>query len=283
MDRRLPLILTTVFAAGLIALHAAGPVRPTAHATFGHGPEIVLVHGLGSTRAHWLPTARILARDHQVTLVDLPGHGVTEMPEPFSLAQAVASLDQALAERGPGPVVLVGHSLGGLVCAAEAIAHPHRVRALVLVETSLTPQIDPAQRGALFDALDRDYASLVRSAYLEFGRDSLQGEALWQEVAALDPEMVRRWIRLAWTTDLSAEAIRIQAPVLAVLAPRSWSTEEPWPQVAQQLGYERIPELRSVRIADAGHFVMLDQPHMLASTIERFIGHPAAGDFIALR
>ena len=52
------------------------------------------------------------------------------MPEPFSLDQAAAALDAALASRGPEPVVLVGHSLGGLVCAAEAIQHPQRVRAL---------------------------------------------------------------------------------------------------------------------------------------------------------
>lgn len=283
MDRRLPLILTILVAAGLIALHTTGPVQTTAHATFGRGPEIVLVHGLGSTRAHWLPTARLLARDHQVTLVDLPGHGVTEMPEPFSLEQAVASLDQALAERGPQPVVLVGHSLGGLVCAAEAIAHPQRVKALVLVETALRPQIDPADRSALLDALDHDYASLVRSAYLGFGRDSAQGEALWHEVAALDPEMVRRWIRLAWSADLSAEAIHIESPVLAVLAPRSWATDESWSDVAQALGYERIPSLRGTRIANAGHFVMLDQPRVLASAIERFAGHPVADEFMASR
>jgi pimeloyl-ACP methyl ester carboxylesterase len=283
MHRHAPLILTTLAAAGLVALHAVGPVPELGQASFGRGPAIVLVHGLGSTRAHWLPTARILARDHQVTLVDLPGHGVTDMPEPFSLEQAVAALDHALAERGPGPVVLVGHSLGGLVCAAEAIAHPGRVKALVLVETALRPQIDPGSRAELFDALDRDYTSLVRSAYLGFGRDSAQGEALWREVATLDRDVVSRWIRLAWTTDLSADAIGIEAPVMAVLAPRSWATDEPWPVVAHALGYERVPSLRAVRIADAGHFVMLDQPRTLASTIERFAGHPVAGEFMASR
>lgn len=283
MQRHLPLILTAVAAAGLVALHASEPARPTAHASFGRGPGIVLVHGLGSTRAHWLPTARLLARDHRVTLVDLPGHGVSDMPDPFSLAQAVTALDLALAETGPGPVVLVGHSLGGLVCAAEAIAHPERVRGLVLVETALRPQIDPTQRDAMLAALDRDYASLVRSAYVGFGRDAAQGEALWQEVSALDPGMVRRWIRLAWTTDLSADAIQIQSPVLAVLSNRSWGTGESWSGVAQALGYQRIPALRALRVAGTGHFVMLDEPRALASAIERFTRRPVAGEFMAAR
>jgi pimeloyl-ACP methyl ester carboxylesterase len=283
MYRHTPLILTAVAAAGLVALHASEPARPTAHASFGHGPSIVLVHGLGSTRAHWLPTARLLARDHRVTLVDLPGHGVSDMPEPFSLDQAVVALDQALAELGPEPVVLVGHSVGGLVCAAEAIAHPRRVRGLVLIETALRPQIDPARRDEMLAALDRDYESVVRSAYLGFGRDSAQGEALWQEVAALDRDIVRRWIRLAWTTDLSADAIGIQSPVLAVLSNRSWGTEESWSDVAQALGYERIPALRAVRIANTGHFVMLDEPRALASALSDFARRPIAGEFIAAR
>jgi pimeloyl-ACP methyl ester carboxylesterase len=258
-------------------------VRPTAHASFGRGTPIVLVHGLGSTRAHWLPTARILARDHQVTVVDLPGHGVSAMPEPFALDQAVAALDQSLAELGEGPVVLVGHSLGGLVCAAEAIAHPRRVKALVLVETALRPQVDPADRPALLNALDRDYANLVHGAYLDFGRDSAQGEALWREVATLDPDVVRRWIRLAWSTDLSNVADRIEAPVMTVLAPRSWGDDELWTVVRTALGYDRVPRLRPARVGKAGHFVMLDQPAALAALIESFTAHPVPDQLQASR
>lgn len=284
MTQRTPLILLTLaLAAGLVVLHAPGPVRPTAHASFGHGPSVVLVHGLGSTRAHWLPTARLLARDHTVTLVDLPGHGVSAMPEPFSLDQAVAALDQSLEELGPGPVVLVGHSLGGLVCAAEAIAHPRRVKALVLVETALRPQVEPADRAAMLDALDLDYANFVHAAYLDFGRDSVQGEALWREVAALDSDVVRRWIRLAWSTDLSDLASGIEAPVMTVLAPRSWGDHERWPAVRTALGYDQVPRLRPARVANSGHFVMLDQPDALAALIERFTAHPVPDQLQASR
>src|SRR6185503_1532548 len=49
-------------------------------------------------------------------------------------------LDRALDEQSPGdPVVLVGHSVGGLVAAAEALRSPRHVRGLVLVETALAP------------------------------------------------------------------------------------------------------------------------------------------------
>ena len=285
MVRRLPLSLLVIAAILFLTLRERprAPVHPSAAASFGHGPAIVLVHGLGSTREHWLATARLLSHDHRVTLTDLPGHGETEMPEPFSLEQAVASLDATLAAQGSEPVVLVGHSLGGLVCAAEAAAHPQRVRALVLVETALRPQVPEDRRAALLADLDAHYTEFVHAAYLDFGRDSIQGEALWREVAVLDPAMVQRWIRLAWTADLTETAAHIAVPVLAVLAPRSWDDGETRAQVAKDLGYDRVPQLEIVRLADCGHFVMLDHPADLARLIDQFAAHPSADELHAAR
>src|SRR5262245_41509105 len=200
------------------------PVAPPAAAerrAFGQGSPIVLLHGLGSRDQDWLPTARLLARRHRVSLVDLPGHGDSDMPEPFSLERATASLTRSLADLPGGPVVLVGHSLGGLIAAAEALEHPARVRALVLVETALRPQLPEPQREEWLGRLEREYDDVLRAAYLDFGRDSAQGEALYRRVAALDARMVQRWIRLAWTADLSPRARALAMPVLVVLAERS--------------------------------------------------------------
>lgn len=252
------------------------------HGAFGRGPTIVLLHGLGSREAHWLPVARLLARRFRVSLVDLPGHGLTPMPEPFSLDQAADALDAALRSDGSQPVILVGHSLGGLVAAREAIDHPERVRGLVLVETALRPLVEPPDLPEMLSALERDYSALVHSAYMDFGRDSVQGEALYRQVATLDPETVRRWIRLAWTADLSAAAARLTVPVLVVLAPRSWPDHEPWAETARVLGYRAVPRLEAVRIEGCGHFVMLDRPTELAAIIAGFAARPE-GRPVALR
>ncbi len=249
-------------------------------AAFGHGPTIVLVHGLGSGAGHWLPTARILARRHHVVLVDLPGHGVSAMPDPFSLERSAQALDAALARASREPVVLVGHSLGGLVAAAEACASPGRVRALVLIETALRPQAEGAERRAALAALDRDYQGMLRQAYAAFGRDSAQGEALYREVAAMDPAVVKPWIRVAFTTDLSARMARLQCPLLVVLAPRSWPKGEPWVEAAAALGFGSVPRVRAVRVDSCGHFMMLDRPDELARLIGRFADAPDGGPVV---
>ena len=281
MIRRLFLILLVLVVAVLLGRHGLRPPPTPSHFAFGHGPDIVIVHGLGSTGQDWLPTARRLARNYRVTLVDLPGHGLAAMPQPFSLEQATAALDRALSETASGPVILVGHSLGGLVAAQEALDHPERVRGLLLVETALRPQVDPAEVPELLRKLEDDYDGVLHSSYLAMARDSLQGERLYAEAAKMDPAVVKPWIRLAWVADLSGQMRRLQPLLLAVLAPHSWEPKESWPHAAEALGYSNVPRVQPVRIDGCGHFVMIDRPDRLAEIIARFAASPEGGPVAA--
>ena len=247
---------------------------PPTHYAFGRGPDVVILHGLGSTAQDWLPMSRLLARRYRVTLVDLPGHGMSPMPEPFSLDRAAEALDQALAETSDGPVILVGHSLGGLVAAQEALRHPERVRGLVLVETALRPQGTVEERVRQEAELRRDYHGFLRSAYMAMARDSAQGERMFAEANQLEPRDVIPWIETAWVADLSGMMRKLQPALLAVLSARSWEPMESWTHAAQALGYSDVPRVRPVRVEGCGHFIMLDRPALLEQIIDRFAQNP---------
>lgn len=271
------LTLTISFVVVCLLVFRAVPAPPPHSAllgSMGRGPTVVLVHGLGSDAGNWLPVARDLSRDHRVALVELPGHGISPMMFPFALDQATLALDQAIAEQTEGPVVLVGHSVGGLVAAAEAVRAPGRVRALVLVETALAPQMTTVERDTLLAMLDRDWEGTLRAIYTSFGRDSLQGAQLWAQASRVQREQMRAWIPIALSSNLSGDVSALPMRVLAVLAPHSWGPGEARSQVAKALGYEHIPQLGMERVEDCGHFIMLDQPARLAGLIRTFAAQP---------
>src|SRR5947207_9316839 len=75
-------------ACAAVALAARVRAEPVQLKTteMGHGPTIVFVHALGGSRSDWLPIARKLLGRYRVVLVDLPGHGESPLPDPFSFA-----------------------------------------------------------------------------------------------------------------------------------------------------------------------------------------------------
>ncbi len=82
----------------------------------GHGPALVLVHGLASSRRCWDLVIDDLSTDFTVYAIDLPGHGDSE-PLPGAAVATPAMFATALGEfldrQGLGRAHLVGNSLGG--------------------------------------------------------------------------------------------------------------------------------------------------------------------------
>ena len=99
----------------------------------GQGPPLVLLHGVGASRAVWRLVTPALAEDRHVIAPDLPGFGESApAANGFDLDTAAAALADPLAERAGGPFDLLGNSLGGAVAFRLAIARPDLVRRLVL-------------------------------------------------------------------------------------------------------------------------------------------------------
>ena len=103
----------------------------------GEGPAIVALHGLGGSGRYWNGLAPRLKPGRTLLAPDLAGFGLSDKPalrydREFHLTNLSALIDILASE---APVVLVGHSIGGVLAALWAIRHPQRTAALALVST----------------------------------------------------------------------------------------------------------------------------------------------------
>lgn len=115
-----------------------GPVR---YLDFGgprRGPLLVCVHGLGGSAVNWLALAPLLTGRYRVLAPDLAGHGLTRSAGRGTDVPAnVRLLEGFLDQVADGPAVLMGNSMGGMICVLAATAAPEAVSSLILVDPAL--------------------------------------------------------------------------------------------------------------------------------------------------
>jgi pimeloyl-ACP methyl ester carboxylesterase len=105
----------------------------------GQGGAVICVHGLGGTKASFLPTIAALAGDRRVIAVDLPGFGDSHKPlgaaydAPYFARAVTALLDALGIERAH----LIGNSMGGRVAIEAGLRSPERVEKVVLLSPAL--------------------------------------------------------------------------------------------------------------------------------------------------
>jgi 3-oxoadipate enol-lactonase len=109
---------------------------------------LVLGHGIFLDRSVWDEVLAALATDRTVITVDGPGHGASDPPpRGWTLAQHATALVEVLDTLGVARAVLAGHSWGGMVSLRAALAAPHQVAGVGLVNTPLTRTRGPARLG----------------------------------------------------------------------------------------------------------------------------------------
>lgn len=101
----------------------------------GHGEPLLLLHGIGSTRADFSALLPRLAEDFDVLSVDLPGHGDSPVGTwPPTVSALTDAVEADLDARGLGRVHILGNSLGGRI--GIELAARHRARSVVALSPS---------------------------------------------------------------------------------------------------------------------------------------------------
>ena len=151
---------------GLTDVGAAGTYRDC-----GAGPVIVfIVPGLGLAGAEWWPIQDGLGGKARVIAWDRPGCGDSGPPNSARTIANIAAeaLDVLAAVGSDAPLIVVGHSQGGLYANAVARLTPSRVRGLVLLDPVHPDNVRLRQElpGELFRRSGSDLGPRLRTARL---------------------------------------------------------------------------------------------------------------------
>lgn len=260
----------------------------------GSGPAVVLLHGYGDTGDMWAPLASELMRDHTVIAPDLRGMGLSAVAtDGFTKKNQAEDIVGVLDTLNVSHADVVAHDIGNMVAFAFAIAHPDRVTRLVLMDAPV-PGVGPWE-----DILKNPILWHFRFGgpdmeRLVSGRERIYLDRFWNEFSADPahfPEAARQHYAELYShpgrmhagflqfAAFDQDAIdnrdsltrgRLEMPVLAIGGDHSFG---PTMAFVARFGADNV---RQAVIANAGHWLMEEQPTATIAAIRSFLQSPAA-------
>jgi len=240
-----------------------------------HGVPVLFIHGFGGDLNNWLFNLDAVAERHPVIALDLPGHGSSDARLPGATLPALAGfvarfLDQAGV---PGPVHLVGHSMGGAIALQMALDAPTRVASLALVSPAgLGEEINTGYTDGFVQAQSRRELKPVL-------------EQLFADPTLVSRQMVDdmlKYKRLDGIEPLLAElgaALFTQGRQSTVLTERLQALDKPllvfWGEEDQVIPAAQAanagPQAEVIRFAGTGHMAMLEKASEVNAALLRHL------------
>lgn len=247
--------------------------------TLGGGSEVVLLHGWGMHSGVWEDVAEALYDHHRVTVIDLPGHGLSRS---LDGRYDLDALCESVAAATPARAAWVGWSLGGLIAQRLAVSAPERVSRLILVNSSpcFVQRPDwphaialPVLRQFARDLRQDHRAVLKRFIALEVHGSErasaqlhrLKGMLLQRGEPAL--AALESGLAILETADLRPDWPRIVCPTLLLMGQR----DQLVPAEAGLALVDRLPDARLKVFERAGHAPFFSHPAEFVAELRTFL------------
>ena len=252
------------------------------------GTPLVLIPGLGSGAWVWQDTVRRFSGEHVVYVVTLAGFDGRAPTAGKTLENALQSLRELIVSRKLDKPVLVGHSLGAALSIGFAQQHSDLIRGVVAIDglpvfpgtentpSAQRPQVAAGVRASMAGA-SKELFALQQQQYMRgIGvTDMARADELAKLSARSDLGTVVDAMAELFALDLRPGLPNIKVPVL-LIAPyfEPDSAQTGTTREMKTAYYTALmagtPKLQVQSIAPARHFVMFDQPQMLADALRGY-------------
>jgi len=239
--------------------------------------HLLFLHGVGGGHHAW--DAQLLhfpKLGYAAHAWDQPGYGHSAMVEPYDLEQVSAALARLIESLGGEPVILVGHSMGGLIAQEAYFRYPQLVKALALCFTSaafvggstfsrqfVAERIGPLDAGQTMAQL----AARLMPAASGSKSDPAGVQLATGIMGKIPPETYRRAVHLLTTFDRRADLPKIAVPTLLIAG----SDDRTAPPAIMASMQKKIPGSELVVLEGCGHLGPMDQPGAFNAALEHFL------------
>ena len=252
------------------------PIDLDAFDSGGGGEAVVLAHAIGCDARMWQGLVPVLRDRFRVLAFDARGHGGSPVtPRPYTLAGLAGDFVRALDRRGIERAHWVGLSMGGMIGQAFALAHPDRLRRLVLANT--TSGYGP-EGPKMWEAR----AKAVTEGGMAAIKDMVMARYFSEEFRAAHPDVVektgQRFLEVPVEgyagccdairdLDFTGQLGNIRAQTLVIAGEKDAGT----PVAMSQVIAERIPGARLAVIPGAAHLSAVEKKDEFNALVRQFL------------
>jgi pimeloyl-[acyl-carrier protein] methyl ester esterase len=251
----------------------------------GHGPDLVFIPGLASSRETWRVTAERLRGHYRLHLIQVNGFA-GEPPAANAtgdvLIPTAEAIDAYLVEAKLSPAVVIGHSLGGTIGLYLADHHPDHIKKLLVVDALpfygvvfTGPSATVASIAPFANAIrigpPPPPASLVKVTEAMVGGEADRARVVgWGR--ASDPSTVKRALADDLSLDLRPDLATMKTPI-TIFYPDNAPNGMPAGAGDQfyQAAFNDLTNKTLVPFANSRHFIMYDQPAAFAAALDAFL------------
>jgi len=245
----------------------------------GEGETILLLHGFGSEKDHWLRFAKFLTPNYHVVAMDLPGFGESSKNAKvnYTIGTQVEILDKFVSTLGLESFHIAGNSMGGCVSGKYSADFPNKVKSLCLMNT-----------GGIYSAEKSEFTKLLESGRNPLVINSLEDFDTFMSLCYFEPPKIPKPFK-RYLVEQSLLSRDFNAKIMENLAEEKYSLELDLPKIgvktliiwgdmdqfihvsATKILEQGLSNSTIVILKNCGHCPMLERPDETAEHYLRFL------------